>query len=409
MPQFTAISVPLFRTFSSTGSLGALPVKYPRVSRAGTPAAFDYVIVGTGLFGSVFARCAAEAGRQVLMIDRRTHIGGNCYSENAGGIEVHRYGPHIFHTSSRRVWKFLNRFTRFNNYCHRGVVRIGERLFSFPVNLATLHQLWGVQTPEEASRHLQAVRTRSSADNLEDWATSQIGRELYELFIRGYTKKQWGREPRDLPSSIIKRIPVRLSWDDRYFEDDYQGIPVAGYTRMFENMLDHPNIRVETGVDFAAHRREFERGRAQLVYTGKIDEYFDYRHGELEYRSLRFETKRLRGDFQGASIVNYGAADVPYTRIVEHKHFAFQKSDKTIITYEYPQPYTAGSEAFYPIRDSPNTQHLLRYQRLAKNSRTIIGGRLGSYQYFDMHQVVGQALAAARRAFGQTGELRRAA
>ncbi len=361
------------------------------------------------MFGSVFARCAAEAGRQVLMIDRRPHIGGNCYSENVGGIEVHRYGPHIFHTNSRRVWKFLNRFTRFNNYCHRGVVRIGERLFSFPVNLATLHQVWGVQTPEEASRHLDAVRTRSSADNLEDWAISQIGSELYELFIRGYTKKQWGRDPRELPSSIIKRIPVRLSWDDRYFEDAYQGIPVAGYTRMFENMLDHSNIRVETGVDFAAHRREFERDGAQLVYTGKIDEFFDYRYGELEYRSLRFETKRLRGDFQVASIVNYGAADVPHTRIVEHKHFAFLKSDETIVTYEYPQPYTAGSEAFYPIRDSANTERYLRYHHLAKNSLTIIGGRLGSYQYFDMHQVVGQALAAARRAFGDASELRRAA
>src|SRR3954465_5075154 len=212
---------------------------HQRISRDRIATKFDYIIIGIGMFGSVFARCAAEAGRRVLMIDRRSHIGGNCYSENVDGIEVHRYGPHIFHTNSRRVWNFLNRFTKFNNYCHRGVVRIGERLFSFPVNLATLHQLWGVRTPEEASHRLEAARIPSSADNLENWAISQIGRELYEIFIRGYTTKQWGREPSELPSSIIKRIPIRLTWDDHYFDDDYQGIPVSGYTRMFENMLDH--------------------------------------------------------------------------------------------------------------------------------------------------------------------------
>jgi UDP-galactopyranose mutase len=257
-----------------------------------------------------------------------------------------------------------------------------------------------VRTPDEARQRLDAARIPATEDNLEAWVVSQIGRELYELFIRDYTIKQWGREARDLPSSIIKRIPVRLTWDDGYFNDAYQGIPKAGYTRMFENMLDHPNIHVETGIDFFAHRREIERAGTQLVYTGKIDEFFDYRFGELEYRSLHFKTVRLRGDFQGASIVNYGAAQVPYTRVVEHKHFACWQGDRTVVTYEYPQPYAADREAFYPIRDAANVERYVRYQRLAQGSSLLIGGRLGCYQYFDMHQVVGQALAAADRALG---------
>ena len=218
------------------------------------------------MFGSVFARRVADEGRQVLVIDCRHHLGGNCFSEAIDGIEVHRYGPHIFHTNDLRVWKFLNRFTEFNSYRHRGVVRNGDQLFSFPINLATLHQVWGVRTPEEAQQRLDAARIPATEDNLEAWVISQIGQELYELFVRGYTIKQWGREPRESPSSIIKRIPIRLTWDDHYFDDVYQGIPKAGYTRMFENMLDHPNIRVETGVDFFSHRRELER-EARNSYT----------------------------------------------------------------------------------------------------------------------------------------------
>ena len=373
---------------------------HQRIQQARIAPVLDCVIVGAGMFGSVFARRVADEGRQVLVIDCRHHFGGNCFSEAIDGIEVHRYGPHIFHTNDLRVWKFLNRFTEFNSHRHRGVVRNGDQLFSFPINLATLHQVWGVRTPEEAQQRLDVARIPATEDNLEAWVISQIGQELYELFVRGYTIKQWGREPRELPSSIIKRIPIRLTWDDHYFDDVYQGIPKAGYTRMFENMLDHPNIRVETGVDFFSHRRELERASAKLVYAGKIDEFFDYRFGELEYRSLKFGTVRLLGDFQGASIVNYGAAEIPYTRVVEHKHFAFQQSERTVVTYEYPQPYVTGREAFYPIRDSTNVQRYLRYRRLAHGSPFLIGGRLGCYQYFDMHQVVGQALAAADRVLG---------
>ena len=372
-------------------------------------AKLDYLVVGSGMFGAVFARRLADSGRTVQVVERRGHIAGNCYSEKVGGIDVHRYGPHIFHTNDRRVWEFLNRFTEFNHYRHRGVVRHGERLFSFPINLTTLHQLWGVTTPEEAERRLQAVREAADDDNLESWIVSQVGRELYELFVRGYTAKQWGRDPRELPSSIIKRIPVRLTWDDNYFDDQYQGIPRDGYTRMFENMLDHPRIRCATGIDFFAERQELESSARQLVYSGKIDEFFDYRFGELEYRSLRFETVQATGDFQGTSIVNYVAADVPYTRVVEHKHFAMQKSPQTVLTYEYPQQYQSGGEAFYPIRDEKNTRLYERYRAAGQATSTLFGGRLGTYQYFDMHQVAGQALAAAERILDGRATIDRAA
>ncbi|MBX3427329.1 MAG: UDP-galactopyranose mutase [Pirellulales bacterium] len=361
---------------------------------------YDFAIVGAGLFGSVFARCAADAGKRALVVDRRPHIGGNCYSERVAGIEVHRYGPHIFHTNNARVWQFVNRFARFNHYRHRGVVRHGERLFSFPINLATLHQLWGTATPAAAEAKLAAVREPQplGADDLESWIVSQVGRELYEIFVRGYTAKQWGRDPRELPSSIIKRIPVRLAWNDWYFDDEHQGIPVDGYTRLFENLLDHDLIRVETGVDFFAERAELTAAAERVVYSGKIDEFFDCRYGELEYRSLRFETIETRGDFQGAAIVNYADAAVPYTRIVEHKHFAMQSCDATVLTYEYPQAYSRGGEAFYPIRDERNAALYEQYRRLAAGSNVLFGGRLGSYQYYDMHQVIAQAMAAAEKA-----------
>lgn len=370
----------------------------------------DYVIVGAGLFGSVFARSVAEAGKRVLLVDRRSHIAGNCYSEPVSGVEVHRYGPHIFHTNNREVWDFVNRFTDFNHYRHRGVVRSGDRLFSFPINLTTLHQLWGVTTPAEARARLEAVREPCErAENLEHWIVSQVGRELYELFVRGYTTKQWGRDPARLPASIIRRIPIRLTWNDNYFDDQYQGIPLHGYTRMFENMLDHPNIRVETCVDFFAHRSELTFP-GQLVYSGKIDEFFDYRFGPLEYRSLRFETETLAGDFQGTAIVNHGDHDVPFTRIVEHKHFAFQESDNTVITREFPEKYEVGREAYYPIRDAMNTARYEQYRKLAAQTGVIFGGRLGSYQYYDMHQVIAQAMTiAAKHLIGRRVTLRAAA
>jgi UDP-galactopyranose mutase len=360
--------------------------------------ALDYVVVGAGMFGSVFARCLAEQGRRLLVIDQRAHIGGNCYSESVAGIQVHRYGPHIFHTNSRRVWAFVNRFAEFNHYRHRTVVNFRGRLLSFPINLLTLSQLWGVTTPDEAWRKLAEVREPiADPQNLEEWILGQVGRELYETFVRGYTTKQWEREPRELPASIIRRIPIRTTYNDRYFDDRYEGIPIGGYTRMFENMLDHENIRVETDVNFFANRHELEQQAGRLVYTGPVDEFFDYRFGRLEYRSLRFETQIRGGDFQGNAIVNYTAAEVPYTRITEHKHFEMLESDRTVITYEFPDRYTEGKTPYYPIRDQRNTAVYERYRQLAEAQGTLFGGRLATYQYLDMHQVVGQALAAAEK------------
>ncbi len=359
---------------------------------------FDYVIVGAGLYGATFARRMAEKGCSSLIVDRRSHIGGNCYTEKVDGISIHRYGPHIFHTNNQRVWEFVNRFAEFNRYRHRGCVKHGERLFSFPINLMTLHQLWGVTTPAAARQKLDEVRQPiANPRNLEEWILSQVGWELYDTFVRGYTTKQWGRPPAELPASIIRRIPIRLTWDDHYFDDKYQGIPVGGYTRLFENMLDHTAIRVETDVDFLAQRDELETLGKRLVYTGKIDEFFDYPFGALEYRSLRFETERVDGDFQGASIVNYADASVPHTRIVEHKHFEFSSASHSVITREYPQAHEAGREAFYPIGDAANLEKYHRYQELAESEAPHVrfGGRLGSYRYFDMHQVIAQALKAA--------------
>jgi UDP-galactopyranose mutase len=362
---------------------------------------FDYVIVGCGMFGCVFARSVADRGKRVLLVDKRDHIGGNCYTEEVAGVHVHRYGPHIFHTNSTAVWRFVNRFTEFNNYRHRGVVCFGERLYSFPINLLTLHQMWGVRTPGEAEAKLAAMRiSAGDADDLESWILSQVGRELYETFVRGYTLKQWGRDPRELPAAIIRRIPIRLTYDDRYFDDLYEGIPRGGYTRMFENMLDHPNISMETGVDYFAEAVRLRGLGETLVYTGKIDQFFDYRYGQLDYRSLRFESEILDHDFQGAAVVNYTDAAVPFTRIVEHKHFDPQPGSRTVITREFPQAYDAGQTPYYPIRDARNMAIYERYRAAATESGVLFGGRLGTYQYYDMHQVVAQAMTLAARDLG---------
>lgn len=365
-------------------------------------AAFDYLVVGCGMFGAVFARRAAEAGRRVLVVDKRSHIAGNCYSEKLAGVEVHHYGPHIFHTDSERVWLFVNRFAQFNNYVHHGRVRHGGRTLSFPINLMTLSQLWGVNTPAEAEQRLAEARVPCEQPrNLRDWILSQVGEELYEVFVRGYTTKQWGRDPAELPPSIIRRIPIRQTYDDRYFADRYQGIPIGGYTQMFENMLDHELIRIELEVDYFEESEHLHGSTRHVVYTGKIDEYFDYRFGELEYRSLRFEHEVLDGDFQGAAIVNYTEAGVPHTRITEHKHFEFLSSPKTVITREYPDSGGREKIPYYPIRDAANSELYEQYRAEAEQAGLLLGGRLATYQYYDMHQVVAQALTLADKQFGE--------
>lgn len=363
-------------------------------------ASYDYLVVGCGMFGATFARSAAEQGKRVLIVDKRQHIAGNCYTEAVAGIQVHRYGPHIFHTDNLEVWRFVNRFATFNHYAHHGRVHYRGRTFSFPINLLTLQQLWGVNTPAEAEARLRQARIPCERPrNLRDWILSQVGEELYEVFVRGYTTKQWGRDPAELPPSIIRRIPIRNTYDDRYFEDRFQGIPLGGYTRLFENMLDHALIKVELPVDYFEHALALKQAAGKTVYSGKIDEFFGYCFGELEYRSLRFETEVLDGDFQGAAIVNHTDQAVPFTRITEHKHFEFQKCQRTVITREYPAAHARDQVPYYPLRDSVQTALYQRYQAEAERSGVLFGGRLATYQYYDMHQVIGQALAMAKKEF----------
>lgn len=364
---------------------------------------YDYLIVGSGLFGSVFARQMTDAGKNCLVIESREHIGGNVYSENVGGIEVHTYGPHIFHTNSDEIWNYVNRFARFNSFVNRPKVRHGDRLFSFPLNLMTLHQLWGVMTPEEARQKLDTVKIPiDNPQNLEEKVLSQVGKEIYETFIKGYTEKQWQRDPKELPEFIINRLPIRLTFDDNYFFDKYQGCPIGGYTKMVQKMLD--GIEVKTGVDYFSDRNYWNSVADKLVFTGKIDEFYDYRFGELQYRSLRFETERLQGDFQGNAIVNFPEKKFPYTRIVEHKHFEPENLSKnlhTIITKEYSKEYVRGDVPYYPINDAKNTDTFSKYEQLSKlESNVIFGGRLSEYKYYDMHQVIGSALMKSKRELG---------
>ena len=361
---------------------------------------YDYLVVGAGLFGATFARQMADAGYRCLVVDRRKHIGGNVYSEKRDGIDVHVYGAHIFHTNDDGIWQYVNRFAEFNKYINKPKVRYGDKIYSFPINLMTLHQLWGVTSPTEAQKKLDEVRIPcENPDNLEDWILSQVGREIYETFIHGYTLKQWQRDPRELPASIIKRLPIRLIFEENYFFDKYQGIPVDGYTAMVAEMLN--GIEVRTGVEYFEHRHELDSMADRIVFTGKVDEYFGYSEGELEYRTLRFEHEHLEGDFQGNAVVNYTHPDVPFTRILEHKHFLPDTASKipnTIITREYSAEYKRGKTPYYPINDAKNSAIYGKYVEMKKAKGDIIfGGRLAEYKYYDMHQVVGSALAKARR------------
>ena len=363
---------------------------------------YDYLVVGAGLFGSVFARRMTDAGRSCLVIDKRDHIGGNCFTRNRRGIDEHRYGPHIFHTKSRRIWDFVRRYAEFHPYRHKVKARCGRRTFSFPINLMTLHQLWGVNTPQEAAAELQrqCIPIAQPAD-FEQWALARVGPELYELFIRGYTRKQWGKDPRELPASILKRLPIRFNFNDDYFADPYQGIPIGGYTAIFEKLLHGVDVRLDT--DYFARRRELERSAEKIVYTGMIDRFFDYSLGQLEWRSLRFETEDLpMEDYQGGAIVNYCDAHIPFTRITEFKHFlppADESRGHTIITREFPQAWTPQAEPYYPINTKANDALLAEY-RLLKPRNVIFGGRLGDYRYYDMDQVIGSALARAGAELG---------
>ncbi|NDB29240.1 UDP-galactopyranose mutase [archaeon] len=353
---------------------------------------YDYLIVGSGLFGSTFARLATDYGRSCLVIDRREHIAGNCYTHDSGGIHVHRYGPHIFHTSNRWVWEFVHRFAEFNNFIlsPKGVWK--DKLYSLPFNMNTFHEMWDIKTPKAAKHIIEYQRYKGKVTNLEEQALSLVGKDIYERLIKGYTEKQWGRKATELPAFIIRRLPLRFTYDNNYFNDRYQGIPIGGYTKMFEKMLDGIEVRLNT--DYLSNRDYFDSIANKIIFTGPIDEFFDYEFGELDYRSLRFEEQRLDVEnYQGNSIINYCDDSRPYTRIVEHKHFEKVDTNHTVITKEYPQNYKRGLVPYYPINDDKNNFLYRQYKEKSKSlTNVLFGGRLAEYKYMDMHVVIESAM-----------------
>lgn len=360
---------------------------------------YDFIVVGAGLFGAVFAREAKKAGKRCLVIEKRDHIAGNIYTKEVEGIQVHEYGAHIFHTSNREVWEYVSQFAEFNRYTNSPVANYKGEMYNLPFNMNTFHKLWGVATPKEAKDKIEEQKREYAVEcpkNLEEQALNLIGRDVYEKLVKGYTEKQWGRRATELPAFIIKRLPVRFTYDNNYFDDNYQGIPIGGYTKMVERMLEGIEVRLEENF---LEKREYYKGMAEkIVYTGMIDEYFGYCFGELEYRSLRFETEVLdEENCQGNAVVNYTEYEVPYTRVIEHKHFEFGKQPKTVITREYPKEWNRGDEPYYPMNDDKNAALYARYLEAAqKEGNVVFGGRLGQYRYFDMDDTVEAALACAR-------------
>lgn len=356
---------------------------------------YDYLIVGAGLFGAVFAHEATQKGKTCLVIEKRPHIGGNIYTENIEGINVHKYGAHIFHTSNKETWDYVNQFAELNNYINQPVAVYKDELYNLPFNMNTFSKMWGIKTPQEA----QDIIASQIADlgiedpkNLEEQALKLVGRDVYEKLIKGYTEKQWGRSCSELPSFIIKRLPLRFRYDNNYFNDRYQGIPIGGYTAMVEKLLD--GVEVRTNTDYFDFIKENPAIAEKTVYTGMIDEFFDFCYGHLQYRSVRFETEVLNCEnFQGNAVVNYTEREVPYTRIIEHKHFEFQGGEKTIISREFSEEWKPGVEPYYPINNDENNELLAKYKELAKQREDVIfGGRLGMYQYYDMDKVIEAAL-----------------
>ncbi len=354
---------------------------------------YDYLIVGAGLFGAVFAHEAHKKGKKCLVIDKREHLAGNIYTEKIDDIDVHKYGAHIFHTSDKKIWQYVNQFAEFNNYINSPVAIYGDELYNLPFNMNTFSKMWGIKTPAEA----KAVIERQIAElnigepkNLEEQALKLAGKDVYEKLVKGYTQKQWGRECKDLPAFIIKRLPLRFTYDNNYFNDRYQGIPVEGYTKMIENMLK--GIEVRLAVDYFDIKNQVDADK--IIYTGMIDRFFDYKLGVLEYRSVRFETEKLdMENYQGNAVVNYTSADVPYTRIIEHKHFNFGKQPVTIISREYSSEWKKGDEPYYPVNNEKNDSLYRQYEELSKNEKNVLfGGRLGQYKYYDMDKVIAAAL-----------------
>lgn len=361
---------------------------------------YDYLIVGSGLFGATFAHEAKKAGKKVLVIDKRPHLGGNVYCEKVEGINVHKYGAHIFHTNDKKIWNYVNSFCEFNNFINSPIANYKGKLFNLPFNMNTFYQMWGTITPEQAQSKIEEQKQKagvSTPSNLEEQAISMVGTDIYEALIKGYTAKQWGRDPKDLPAWIIKRLPLRFTFNNNYFNDLYQGIPVGGYNSIITGMLE--GVETQLNVDFFKERGHWESVAEKIVYTGKIDELFNFQFGELSYRSLNFEQKVLdQKNFQGSAVVNYTDSDTPFTRILEHKHFEFGTQDKTVITHEYPLEAAKGVEPYYPINDEANNNLYNKYRQLSEtlSGKYLLGGRLAEYKYYDMHQVIGSALQKAK-------------
>ena len=360
---------------------------------------YDYLIVGAGLYGATFANLAKEKGKKVLVIDRRNHIAGNIYTEEVVGINVHKYGAHIFHTDYKEVWEYVNKFVEFNRYTNSPIARIGNEVYNLPFNMNTFSKMWNIATPKEAAIKIDEEKKeiKGIPQNLEEQAISLIGRTIYEKLIKGYTEKQWNRKCTELPAFIIKRLPVRMTYDNNYFNDRYQGIPIGGYTKLVEKMLEDIEVKLEE--DFILKREYYKKIAKKIVYTGAIDEYFDFKEGELEYRSLKFDTRILEcNNFQGNAVVNYTGDTEKYTRVIEHKHFEFGNQEKTVVTYEYPDDYEKGKEAYYCINDEKNNMIYEKYKKLAeKEENVIFGGRLAEYKYYDMDDVIKASMDRARK------------
>lgn len=360
---------------------------------------FDYLVVGSGLFGAVFACEAKKRSQTCLVIDKRKHAGGNIYSEKIEDINVHKYGAHIFHTNDKLIWDYVNSFVEFNRYTNSPMAVYKDKLYNLPFNMNTFHQLWNIRTPDEA-KHIINTQIKQSGItnpmNLEEQAISLVGTDIYYKLIKGYTEKQWGRNANELPAFIIKRLPVRFTFDNNYFNDKYQGIPLGGYNRLVEGLLN--GIEVKLNVDYFQDRTYWDNLAVKVVYTGKIDQYYNYKYGKLEYRSLHFDHTILNtSNYQGNAVVNYTEKEIPYTRIIEHKHFEFGNQEKTIITKEYPQEWTDEKEPYYPINDEKNSLIYRKYKSIAElEDNVIFGGRLAEYKYYDMHQVIASALVKAK-------------
>ena len=373
---------------------------------------YDYLVVGAGLFGAVFASEMTKCGKKCLVIDRRAHVAGNIYTEEIRGIHVHRYGAHIFHTSDKKIWSYVNELAEFNNYINSPVAVYKDELYNLPFNMNTFAKMWNIRTPGEAAERIRQqianLRIKEPA-NLEEQALSLVGTDIYEKLVKGYTEKQWGRDCRELPAFIIKRLPVRFTFDNNYFNDRYQGIPMGGYTRMVEKLLEGVEVQLDTAFEDFARKdekndtyvtKDGQRVFEKVLYTGMIDAFFDYCEGALEYRSLDFQTELLEGEenFQGNAVVNYTEREVPYTRIIEHKHFEFGQQPDTVITREYPREWKRGDEPYYPVNDEKNAALYQKYLRLAAGQKNVLfGGRLGQYQYYDMDKVIAAALQMAEK------------